>query len=349
MMKEPTTTVPKKIQMNEDTFISIVIPVYNGEKTVDVCLKSVFSSDYKRFEVIVVDDNSTDNSLRIVNDFPCKVVRTGKNIGPAAARNRGAEASSGEVLFFLDSDIIVARDTIRQIVKAFKDIPDISALFCSYQKNTVPSNFYSVYKNLFHYYTHQTSREDAATFCGGFGAIKRNVFFRLGGFNENYKSLEDIELGYRLYQSGYKIYLDKNIRLTHCKKYNLLSLIKSDVINRAIPWTKIMLDKRIFRNDLNTKVNNVLSVPVSFLLLFNLPGLYFFSGGLYLFVLLFGFFLLLNRGFYIFVMREKGISFTIKAILMNWFNYLYSGVGLIIGILSFLKESRLRSKPQSCT
>jgi GT2 family glycosyltransferase len=335
--------------MNKDIFISIIIPIYNGEKTVGDCLKSVFDSDYKDFEVVVVDDNSTDYSLNVVAGFPCKVIRMRKNIGAAAARNKGAEASRGKILFFLDSDIIIRKNTIEQIVRTFESRSDISALFCSYQKNTIPTNFFSIYKNLFHHYTHQTSHEDAATFCSGFGAIKRDVFFRLGGFDENYRSLEDIELGYRLYQSGYKICLNKNIQLTHCKKYSLLSLIKSDVINRAIPWTKIMLGKKIFKSDLNTKLNNVLSVPVSFLLLFNLPILYFFPRSLYIFVLLSGFFLLLNYGFYIFVLREKGVSFTIKAILMNWFNYLYSGVGLIIGILSFLKESYLKSKFQSCT
>lgn len=335
--------------MDKNIFISVIIPVYNGEKTIGDCLRSVFNSDYKNFEVIVVDDCSTDHSLRVVNDFPCKVIRAEKNVGAAAARNEGAEASSGEILFFLDSDIIIERGTIEQIVKTFEDRPDVSGVFCSYQKNTIPSNFYSVYKNLFHHYTHQTSHEDAATFCSGFGAIKREVFFKFGGFDKNYRSLEDIEFGYRLYQSGYKIYLNKNIQLTHCKKYNLLSLIKSDVIKRAIPWTKIMLGKKIFRSDLNTKVNNVLSVPVSFLILFNLPMLYFFPKSFYLFVLLSGFFLLLNHDFYMFVLREKGISFTIKAILMNWFNYLYSGIGLIIGILSFLKESYVKPKLQSCT
>lgn len=66
--------------MNEDIFISIIIPVYNGKETVGDCLRSVFNSDYKWFEVIVVDDNSTDNSLMVVNDFPCKIIRTGKKI-----------------------------------------------------------------------------------------------------------------------------------------------------------------------------------------------------------------------------------------------------------------------------
>ncbi len=323
--------------MNKEFFVSVIIPVYNAEETVEGCLESVFSSDYKDFEVIVVDDKSTDRSLDIATEFSCNVVRMAKNSGAAAARNKGAEASHGEILFFLDSDIIVEKNTIEQIAKTFQSKPEISALFCSYQINTIPDNFFSVYKNLIHHHTHQTSCEGAATFCGGFGAMKRDVFFRFEGFDESYRSLEDMELGYRLYQSGYKIYLNKEIQVTHCKKYTFLSLIISDVINRAIPWTQIMLNKKIFRNDLNTKINNVLSVPLSLLLLLNIPLLFFWPKCRYPFILLLVFFLALNSDFYLFVLREKGGLFTLKTILMNWFNYLYSGAGWTIGVFSCLK------------
>jgi len=306
-------------------------------------LKSVFTSDYKNFEVVVVDDNSTDDSLNIVNLFPCKIIKTNENAGPAAARNKGAKASRGNILFFLDSDIIIEKTTLGQIVRTFESKPDIDALFCSYQKDTVPSNFYSQYKNLVHHYTHQNSQEDAATFCGGFGGIKRDIFFDFGGFNENYRSLEDMEFGYRLYQGGCKIFLNKGIRVTHCKKYTFFSLIKSDVMNRAVPWTKLMLDRRIFRSDLNVKTNNVLSVPVAFLILFNLPLVYFLPKSAFALLSLIGLFLLLNQKFFRFVLKERGAKFTIKAILMNWFSYLYSGVGLIIGLTGFTKESYFNS------
>lgn len=330
--------------MDKDIFISVIIPVYNAQEAVGDCLKSVFTSDYKNFEVVVVDDSSTDDSPNIVNLFPCKIVSMTENVGPAAARNRGAEVSRGEFLFFLDSDIIIERSTIGQILKTFESKPDIDALFCSYQKNTVPSNFYSEYKNFVHHYTHQNSLEEAATFCGGFGAIKREVFFKFGGFNENYRSLEDMEFGYRLYEGGCKIYLNKQIQVTHCKNYDFISLIKSDVLNRAIPWTKLMLHRRIFRSDLNVKMNNVLSVPVAFLILFNLPLIYFLPKSAFVFVLLTGLFLLLNQRFFRFVLKEKGIRFTIKTVLMNWFSYLYSGVGLIIGLTGFMKKSYLNSR-----
>ncbi len=311
------------------------------------CLKSVFTSDYKNFEVFVVDDSSTDDSLNIVNLFPCKIVSMTENVGPAAARNRGAEASRGEILFFLDSDIIIERNTIGEIVKSFQNKPGISALFCSYQKNTVPSNFYSEYKNFVHHYTHQNSLEEATTFCGEFGAIKREVFFKFGEFNENYRSLEDMEFGYRLCKGGCKIFLTKQIQVTHCKNYDFISLIKSDVLNRAIPWTKLMLDRKVFKRDLNVKMNNVLSVPVAFLILFNLPLIYFLPKSAFVFVLLTGLFLLLNQRFFRFVLKEKGIRFTIKTVLMNWFSYLYSGVGLIIGVVSFLNESYLKPRLQT--
>jgi glycosyltransferase involved in cell wall biosynthesis len=335
--------------MNPDILVSIIIPVYNSQKTIFECLKSVYDSDFQNFEVIVIDDNSSDNSLNAIGQFPCRLIRMSYNLGPAAARNRGAEASGGEILFFLDSDIIIQKDTIGQIVETFRGRPEISALFCSYQKDTVPSNFYSQYKNLVHHYTHQNSLEDAATFCGGFGAIKRDIFFKLGGFDENYRSLEDMEFGYRLYQSGYKIFLNKEIQLTHCKEYTFLSLLRSDVMNRAIPWTRLMLEKRIFRKDLNLRMNNVLSVPLAFLMLFNLPLIYFLPKSGFLFLPLLVSFLILNQRFYRLAWKEKGTLFTVKTILMNWFSYLYSGVGLALGIVSYFKDLHPKTRFRAWT
>lgn len=332
--------------MKSDTLVSVIIPVFNGEGTVKLCLEAVFQSEESNFEVIVVDDHSTDRSASIACQFPCRVMRMEKNAGAAAARNKGAEVSSGELLFFLDADIVIEKNTLTQVVETFHRRPDISALFCSYQKQTLPANFFSTYKNLVHHYTHQTSRAEAATFCGGFGAIRKDVFLQFHGFDESRRSLEDIELGYRLHQAGHKIYLNKQIQVTHCKYYSLLGLLQSDLLHRAIPWTKIMLEKKIFRSDLNTKINNVLSIPVAFLLLLALPSLYVFPHSRWIFFCLVGLFLLLNYDFYWFVLREKGAVFTAKTIVMNWCTYLYSGVGLVVGFITFLIGPPL--KPSRC-
>jgi glycosyltransferase involved in cell wall biosynthesis len=325
--------------MRDTPVLSVIIPAYNARATLAQCLKAVFTSDCSDYEVIVVDDGSSDGSLAAVNGFPCRSVRLDQNLGAAAARNRGAQVSSGRILFFLDADILVEKDTLRQVVESFDGRPQIGALFCSYQKNTVPGNFTSNYKNLFHHYTHQHSREDAATFCGGFGAIRRSVFFEFGGFDAKHRNLEDIEFGYRLHRGGCKIYLNKGIQVTHCKEYSLWSLVASDFYGRAVPWTRLMLANRIFRSDLNTQRHNVLSVVVVFLTLLVLPLLLVSAwAGVALPVLAVGF-LWLNRKFLGFVHRERGAAFTLKAAALCWFGYLYSGVGLLVGVLQHIRSA----------
>lgn len=268
------------------------------------------------------------------------MITSDRNRGAGAARNTGVRAAKGDLLFFLDADILVQRDTLSLAASSFQDHPEISALFCSYRKETIPTNFFSIYKNLLHHYTHQTSQAEAVTFCAGYGAIKKEVFETVGGFDEAYRALEDIELGYRLYQAGHKIFLAKHIQLTHCKYYSFPGLITSDVFHRAIPWTRIMLEKRIYRSDLNTKGHNVLSVVLAFLILFLLPLLPFYPANAVLFAGLWAVLGVLNADFYRFVFREKGGLFLLQTMVMTWFTYIYSGVGLILGILAFLTTRR---------
>jgi glycosyltransferase involved in cell wall biosynthesis len=341
-------TGPPILKRGERT-VSLVIPAFNSEKTLEPCLRAAFSSDYPCFEVILVNDGSTDQTARIAARFPCKRIDLAKNMGGGAARNRGVQAAQGDLLFFLDADITIEKDTLTKVVQTFADRPEISALICSYQKNTPPGNFCSVYKNLVHHFTHQTGREDAATFCGGFGAIYRECFLRVGGFDENCPKIADIEFGYRLYQKGYKIFLNKQIQTTHLKVYSPAELVRSDLFRRAIPWTQIMLNKRIYRNDLNTRYENLASGVVSFFMLVTLP-LIPFRPSLAIFLLfLFVLLCILNWKFYRFVYKEKGLWFLLRAIVANWFGYLYSGLGAVLGTASyFLKPVLTRgAKPRA--
>ena len=327
-----------KATCDHDKSVSVIIPVFNSQKTIEVCLEAVFRSSFKRFEVIVVDDGSTDDSAAISRRFPCHVIQLEKQSGPGAARNAGARGASAGILFFLDSDILIEPDTISLIIDSFRDRPDISGLFCSYQKDTIPSNFCSTYKNLLHHFIHQTSREEASTFCGGFGALTKDAFLSVGGFNETYKALEDVELGYRLMLAGHRIYLNKRIQVTHCKTYSLLGLIKSDVLNRAIPWTRIMISKWVFKNDLNTRIHHVISVPVSFLIIILIPLSFPFPLGIPILIRLMVSLLVLNHSFLMFVFREKGAAFTLQTVIMSWFGYLYSGAGLVLALIPYARE-----------
>jgi glycosyltransferase involved in cell wall biosynthesis len=320
--------------MSRAPSLTVVIAVYNGEDTIRECLEHAYASTFRDFEVIVVDDCSTDRTERIVRSFPCQFLCTPANSGPGAARNLGAGRATGRFLYFVDADILVNPDTFSQIVESFSSRPEFSAMFGSFQKNTVPEDFASVYKNLQHHYTHQTSNEEASTFCGGFGAIRREAFLEVGGFNPAWRYMEDVDLGYRLRRAGHRIWLNKNLQSTHLKRYTLAGLVRSDVVGRAIPWTRVMLEARTFQNDLNTRSHNIASVPASFLLLGLLVRpIAWAPFTLFLAIV----FLALNRGFLGFCWRERRALFTARAALMCWFGYLYSAVGAGIGLLHYLR------------
>jgi cellulose synthase/poly-beta-1,6-N-acetylglucosamine synthase-like glycosyltransferase len=222
--------------------------------------------------VIVVDDASTDETTQVAAELGAIVVHRGSRRGPAAARNRGAELAQGEYLFFLDSDVCIYPDTLQELSDTFGREPDLDAVFGSYDTKPTAMNMLSQYKNLFHHYVHQDSLEQATTFWSGCGAIRRSVFLKMGGFSASYKrpSIEDIELGRRLHSAGHRIKLDKRIQVTHLKRWTLWSIVKTDVLDRGIPWTELMLREGGMPNDLNLKVSQRISVVLAYGLMMTL-------------------------------------------------------------------------------
>ena len=322
--------------------LSVIIPVYDCARELRLCLDALECSTLRSYEVIVVDDGSTDGSAITARGRCDRLVALSANCGPSAARNRGAESARAPILFFLDSDVLVEPDTLERVLRVMTESDSLQAMFCSYQSDTVPKNFVSQYKNLQHHYTHQISKPIAHTFCGGYGAIRAEVFHAVGGFDEDLRAMEDVDLGYRLHQMGHKIELHCEIQLTHLKRYDLVSLIRSDVKMRAIPWTQIMLSRRVFRSDLNLQPGNILSAPLVVLFCMSVltvpvwPGSLLIAGALLLAIVA------LNRGFLGFVLRRRGLVFALQSLLMTLLFYIYSVVGAGWGLLSYLLQSRLR-------
>jgi glycosyltransferase involved in cell wall biosynthesis len=323
-----------------DPLLSIIIPVHNGGETIGRCLSSIVDSTYTDFEIIVVDDGSSDNTAEIVAQFPCRLIRLTNTGGAARARNYGAECARGKYLFFTDSDIMIQRDTLQKIVEILDGDTGYHAVIGSYTKHTPVRNFLSVFKNYCHHFTHQKSREEALTFWTGCGGIERRIFLKQEGFAESFTSasIEDIEFGYRLSRQGYRIKLEKSIQVAHLKRYTLRSLIRSDVFNRAVPWTKLMLDSHTFQSDLNTTLANAISVftvqliPVTIIL-----SLYYenFLHVVFAEMVLFS---MCNLDFYYFLIRNDDFSFSLKSVAMSFVYFYYSGIGLMLGFVYYLKE-----------
>ncbi len=239
--------------------LSVIIPVHNGGEDFRRCLVALAASFRPPDELIVVDDGSSDGSGDVARQFGAHVVRIeGAPRGPAFARNRGAECAHGDLLVFLDADVAVHPDTLAQIEQSWKDHPELDALFASYDADPPARGLATRYKNLLHHYVHQHGSREASTFWAGCGAIDRQVFAALGGFDERYTrpAVEDIELGLRLKRAGYRVGLCPEIQVTHLKRWTLASLIRTDICNRAVPWTQLILQHGHLPDDLNLTIRS---------------------------------------------------------------------------------------------
>lgn len=246
--------------------LSLIIPVYNGGEFLKACLDHLRASSVP-FECIVVDDGSTDDSAETGRRFGAKVVATEGRSGPARARNLGVRHATGDLLFFIDSDVCVYPDTIERVLAHFEEDPELDALIGSYDDSPGAKDFLSQYRNLMHCYTHQQGKHQASTFWSGCGAIRKQVFLDHSGFDESYgrPAIEDIELGYRLKHNGKKLLLDPSLQVKHLKAWSFFNLVKTDVMDRGIPWTELLLRDEFVPNDLNLQVSQRVSVVLAFL------------------------------------------------------------------------------------
>lgn len=261
--------------------VSIVIPAYNAGDCLDRCLDALARQDTPPAEIIVVDDGSTDGSIDRAAGGGVTVLKTSGRRGPAEARNAGARAAHSQILFFLDADVCAHEDAIGRVAAAFAD-PSIDAVIGSYDDDPSSRDFLSQYKNLMHHFVHQTARSEASTFWSGCGAVRREVFLEFSGFDESYKrpAIEDIELGYRLRKAGRRILLDRDLHVKHLKRWTFWNLVKTDVLDRGVPWTELILRDQNLPNDLNLQISQRISVGLVYLML-GLAGLYLIRWGGY--------------------------------------------------------------------
>jgi GT2 family glycosyltransferase len=316
--------------------------VHNGSVYLPECLSALIESCPAQSEIIVVDDASGDDSVSIASQMGVRVLELVQNSGPAAARNHGAHHAQGDILFFVDADVVVAKDATAKVLRHFDQQPELAALFGSYDARPPAKGLVSQYRNLLHHFVHQNGNPEASTFWAGCGAIRRSVFEKVGGFNEKrfpYPSIEDIELGYRLRQEGYRIFLDKALQAKHLKRWSLPSLIRTDIRCRAIPWSRLILETKVVPNDLNVKWNQ----RVSFILI-GLAGMFLSLAMLQsMFILLSAAailgVLLLNRALYVFFYKERGLLFALACVPLLILYYLYGGLSYLYVRSAFLLRS----------
>ena len=313
--------------------ISVVMPAFRAEALLPRVLAPLMAmhSRGEVAEVLVVDDRSPDATAEVARGLGARVLTTPQNGGPGLARNLAAEVAVGDVLWFVDSDVIAWEDGAAKLRAAFAD-PGVAAVFGSYDDTPDGTPWFSRYKNLMHRFYHQKANRDAQTFWAGCGAVRKDVFRQIGGFDvETYRvpSIEDIELGYRIRRTGGRIVLDPTLHGKHLKVWTPKNAIHTDIFRRALPWSRLMIAREGVANDLNTSHGEKLKAAVAGLLILSVLALPFWPAIWPATVALLVLAVALNRDFAAFLYRNGGMTFAARALLYHQFYYVYSAAAFV--------------------
>ena len=308
--------------------ISVVMPAFGAEKLMARVLAPLMAMQARGevAEVIVVDDRSPDRTAEVARGIGARVLTTPQNGGPGLARNMAAQAAVGDILWFVDSDVIAHDDGAGKVRAAFAD-PEVAAVFGSYDSAPDGQHWFSRYKNLMHRYYHQRARDTATTFWAGCGAVRADTFRQIGGFDvDTYKvpSIEDIELGERIVRAGGLIRVEPELQAKHLKVWTIRNAIFTDIFRRALPWSRLMINRGGLVDELNVGRAERLRAGVAGLLLCSLPFALFLSGAWMVTLGLLALAALLNWPLLRFMNANGGPLFALRAFLYHQLYYVYS-------------------------
>ncbi len=290
--------------------LSVVVPATDDPPTLARCLDAIAGADDRPDEVLVIDRPVT--------------------LSASGARNRGVEQASGDVVVFVDADVEVHPDAFTRIRATFDADPGLTALYGSYDDRPGTTTTVSTFRNLLHHHVHQAGAGPAETFWTGLGAVRRDAFVTVGGFDEErypHPSIEDIDLGHRLVDHGASIRLDPDIQGTHLKAWTLRSMVWTDFARRGVPWTTLQVRRRRSSTALNCGWRHRLSAAscavavVGAALLHPLVAL-----------AAFGNLVALNHAFYTLLLRQQGLARATVGIALHGVHHLVAVAAVVTGL-----------------
>lgn len=295
--------------------VSAIVPATNRPATLGACRAALSAGASVPEEIVVVEEPSDVNA--------------------AGARNAGARLAEGSVLLFVDADVEVRDDAVARIRSRFEADPGLTALFGSYDDSPSAPGVVSAFRNLLHHHVHQNAPGDATTFWTGLGAVRRDAFESVGGFDETVEFMEDIDLGMRLTAAGARIELDPSVQGTHLKRWSVWSMVRTDFIGRGVPWVLLLLRHRGSTTTLNLgwrhRFSALFALAGAVSLIRRRPRAAIASGAALV---------ALNHSFYALLWRRRGPAEATTGVFLHALHHLASLAAVPVGVLLHLRDRR---------
>jgi len=254
--------------------ISVIIPNYNGEKTIELCLTAATSIKDEAVEIIVVDDCSDDRSRDIIRRFPCTLIESSPHIGASRARNLGAKQARGDILFFTDADCLLQEDTLSQLRIMLSTADSNTIIGGTYTPQPYDPIFFSRFQSAFINYCETRNLPQPDYIATHAMAINTNLFRRSGGFAEDlWPILEDVEFSHRLRRCGVTLVMQPAIQVQHIFNFSLLDSCRN-ATRKTRYWIQYSLKNQdLFADSGTASIELKLNVCVLFICLILLFGL----------------------------------------------------------------------------
>ncbi|MDA0948757.1 MAG: glycosyltransferase family 2 protein [Planctomycetota bacterium] len=259
--------------MPESLSLVVVVPALDARHQLERSLPALLADpDLEPGRIVLVDDGSVDGTADWALGLGVQVVQTAsRRSGPAAARNLGVQrAPAADWIAFVDADVVVEPGALTRLVRAAEEGQCLGA-FGSYDAEPDHRGFASLYVNLRHHAGHRVPSLDADTFWSGLGVVRRRAFLEAGGFDAARfpePSVEDVELGLRLRAAGDRIARVPGAQAKHLKRWTVLEALRVDVLRRALPWSRLMVEHPGAFRDLNVSMGERVKAALACALLF---------------------------------------------------------------------------------
>ncbi len=332
--------------MAHKILLSIVVPTHNSQETIANLLDSINHSKFNQFndlEAVIIDDGSKDGTVEIIKKlipqlkFDLHLTKLKRNLGPAHARNSGVKKTKGKYILFLDSDVVLLKNTLNNVFKALKTGKNkaFTGIWHYRQKTKKFFPQFKAMRDWTYWFVEREKNFRYYLFSTRIACIEKRLFNQIGGFNTNYDeaTVEDIELTYRIEKQN-KIKFCPDFQVFH--EFEGFRPIAIKYFKRSRDWIRLYQKRLRFDPVATSKKEAFKSVTANLFLLFfflSIIAPFFICLAILFFVL----FSLLEAKFWRFLIEKKGVGFFLKSIPVSLALYLIINLGVAYGMFLSLQ------------